>query len=170
MLAAVCATLPCSACFLPVNEGSPAVVFTTGPEVDGGPPAIATTAAPPDFHATVRPDCAPWDGPAHRFTFSQVQLDCDTAAQAAVTAAIYESPLVPGTYTLGNVGGGRWQGDASSCGALECFMARPGSTLTIDSVEAGVVTGTIELRFESGDWRGRFRAAGCPSTIPSGCG
>ena len=52
-------------------------------------------------------------------------------------------------------------GTASGCGAVTCGTSESGN-LTIEKVENGVVTGTLDIHFDDGSSaKGRFRVVRC---------
>jgi hypothetical protein len=122
------------------------------------------------MRGTMRPDCAPDDGPAVRFDFAPTAFACDDVnAAATVTVSVWSgSPLTPGTYRISGVGTGSAQ--AVRCVPGAACEAATGGALELERYDVATsAAGTYELTFPSGlTVRGGFRTTWCDQSVLCG--
>jgi len=114
------------------------------------------------MRGTMRPDCAPNDGPAVRFDFAPEAFACGDFAKATLTVSVWSgSPLSAGAYRIGAFGVGRAQ--AVRCDEVGSCEAATGGALVVERYdEATGAGGTYELSFPSGlTVRGGFSTSWC---------
>ena len=109
--------------------------------------------------ATVDDSCAPDDGPALEFRLRLPAAVCGTDWSGDVVRAMLfqGGPLAPGDYPLGGGAGFGWwqQGDLPPESSSE-------GTITIDSWEGDMVTGSYTLTFAGAVLEGEFAGPRCP--------
>jgi hypothetical protein len=122
------------------------------------------------MRGTMRPDCAPDDGPAVRFDFAPEAFACDVVDIAVtLTVSVWSgSPLDLRTYQVGAFGVGDAQAVRCVPGAA-CEAASSG-TLVLERYDiATSAAGTYELTFPSGlTVRGGFHTTWCDVSVLCG--